>query len=47
MLYQVLRRTIERGNFDLAEIQEKLDVFYAVGRIIQDEYSELVGMLQN
>lgn len=47
MLYQVLRRTIERGNFDLAEIQEKLDVFYAVGRITQDEYSELVGMLQN
>ena len=47
MLYQVLRRTIERGNFDLAEIQEKLDVFYAAGRITQDEYSELVGMLQN
>ena len=47
MLYQVLKRTIERGGYDLAEMQEKLDVFYAAGRITQNEYSELVGMLQN
>lgn len=44
MLYQVLKRTIERGNYDLAEMQEKLDVFYAAGRINTGEYNELTAL---
>lgn len=45
MLYQVLKRTIERGGYDLAEMQEKLDVFYAADRITTAEYTGLTGML--
>lgn len=39
MLYQVLVRMINRGQLD--GLQEKLDVFYAVGRISETQYTEL------
>lgn len=43
MLYQVLSRMIDRGQ--TAGLQEKLDVFYAVGRISDAQYTELCGRL--
>lgn len=43
MLYRILKRMIERGQTD--GLEEKLDVFYASGRLIQVEYDELIGML--
>ena len=43
MLYQVLKRMILRG--DVSGLREKIDVFYAVDRLTQTEYTELCGML--
>lgn len=45
MLYLVLKRTFQRGGYDAADMQTKLDVFYAAGRITQAQYAELSGML--
>lgn len=45
MLYQVLKRTIERGGYNAAEMQEKLDVFYAADRISTAQYDELSAMI--
>ena len=43
MLYRTLKRMIERGQ--TANLAEKLDVFYAMGRITDAEYKELTEML--
>ena len=43
MLVTVLKKMIERGL--LEGLQEKIDVFYAVGRITDEEYMELVLMV--
>ena len=43
MLYRTLKRMIERNQTE--GMQEKLDIFYAAGRITAEQYSELVGML--
>ncbi len=43
MVYRVLKRMIERGTTE--GLSEKMDVFYAVGRITEAEYTELTGML--
>ena len=45
MLYQVLKRTIERGGYDAADMQEKLDVFYAADRITLAQYNELTVLV--
>ena len=43
MLYRTLKRMIERGNTE--GIEEKLSVFYAADKLTQEQYNELVGML--
>ena len=43
MLYRTLMRMIERGQID--GIENKLDIFYAAGKISEAEYSELIGMM--
>lgn len=45
MLYLILKRTIQRGGYDAAAMQTKLDVFYAADRITQAQYEELCGMI--
>lgn len=44
MLYRTLKRMIERGNTD--GLEEKIDIFFAAGKLTEAEYTELVGMLQ-
>ncbi len=44
MLYQVLKRMIDRG--DIEGLGDKLDVFFAVGRLTEAEYQELMGELR-
>lgn len=44
MLYRTLKRMIERGQTE--GIEKRLDVFYAAGKLTDDEYSELIGMLK-
>lgn len=43
MLYRTLRRMIERGNTE--GIAEKIDIFFAAGKLTETEYTELVGLL--
>lgn len=43
MLYKVLERMIERGQTDV--VSEKIDVFYAVGKITEKEYKKLLRMI--
>ena len=43
MLYRTLKRMIERGSVD--GMEEKLDIFFAAGKLSEAEYSELTAML--
>nr|DAU24972.1 MAG TPA: Short C-terminal domain [Bacteriophage sp.] len=43
MLYRICKRLIERGQ--TAGLADKLDVFYAIGRITEAEYKELTQLL--
>ena len=43
MLYRTLKRMIERGQTD--GLEEKIDVFYAAGKLTDMEYNELMAML--
>lgn len=42
-LYKVLKRMIEKGQTD--GIEEKIDVFYAAGKLTDEEYTTLLAML--
>lgn len=43
MLYRIVKRMIERG---LTEgIEEKLDIFFAAGKLTGVEYQELIAMI--
>lgn len=43
MLYRTLKRMIERG--DTEGIEKKIDIFYAAGKLTDEEYAELIGIL--
>lgn len=44
MLYRTLKRMIERGQSN--GIEEKLDIFFAAGKLTETEYTELMNMLK-
>lgn len=43
MLYRTCKRMIEKGNIE--GLEEKLDIFYARGKLDDDQYNELIQML--
>lgn len=43
MLFKVLKKQIEKSGLT-EELKEKIDVFYASGRLSEDEYKELMGI---
>lgn len=43
MLYRTLQRLIERGQTD--GLEEKIDLFYALGKLAETEYRDLAAML--
>ena len=43
MLYRVLKRLIEKGQTE--GLTNKLDIFFAVGKLTEAEYTELTGLL--
>ena len=43
MLYRVLKRMIEKGQTD--GLADKLDIFFAAGKLTEAEYQELTGLL--
>jgi hypothetical protein len=44
MLYRTLKRLIELGR--TAGLEEKIDIFFAVGKITEDQYNELNELLK-
>ena len=44
MLYRTLKRLVERGQ--TAGLEEKLDIFFAAGKLTEAEYTELAAMIQ-
>lgn len=45
MLYRICKRLIERGQ--TAGLADKLDVFFAMNRITEAEYKELIELLED
>jgi hypothetical protein len=45
MLYPVLKKTIERGEYDAAAIQENMDNLFAAGRLTAEQYEKLTSMI--
>lgn len=45
MLYRVLKRLIELGKTE--GLEERIDVFFATGKITADQYNELIELLKN
>lgn len=44
MLYRTLKRLIEMGKTE--GLEEKIDVFYAVGKLTESEYNELTRLIK-
>lgn len=48
MLFKVLKRAIERGNFESKEeMADKLAILFANDQLTEDEYVELLRLLNN
>lgn len=45
MLYRILLRLIERGLTD--GLEEKIDIFYAAGKLTDAEYADLINKLHS
>lgn len=43
MLYRTIKRMIERGQTN--GLEEKIDVFYAAGKLTEEEYNTLISTL--
>lgn len=43
MLFRTLKRLIERGQTE--GLDEKIDIFFAAGKLTEAEYHELTAML--
>lgn len=43
MLYRTLKRMIERGQTQ--DLEGKMDIFFAAGKLTEEEYTELLGLL--
>ena len=50
MLYRTLKahikNSIKKGNLDVADMTNKLDVFWGLGKLSDAEYKELTDMLK-
>ena len=44
MLYRTLKRMIERGQTN--GLEEKIDIFFATGKLTERESQELIAMLK-
>ena len=43
MLFRTLKKLIEAGRTD--GLEEKIDIFFAAGKITEEEYNTLIEML--
>ena len=47
MIYQLLKRMIVTGNYEKEDMQNKLDIFFAVNRITDEQYLELTELINS
>ena len=47
MIYTLLKRMITTGNYEKEDMQNKLDVFFAVNRITEEQYLELTELINS
>ncbi|MDY4081154.1 MAG: hypothetical protein SOY97_05950 [Candidatus Metalachnospira sp.] len=45
MIYKLVRKTIENGDYDKDSLIQKLDVYLLRNRITSEQYEELTGMM--
>ena len=45
MIYQLLKRMIVTGNYEKEDMQNKLDIFFAVNIITEEQYLELTELI--
>lgn len=45
-IYHLILRLIETGDFIEADLMEKLDVFYMMDEITDDEFDHLMSLIQ-
>ena len=45
MTYNVCKRVIQGGNYEKEDMTLKLDIFLLNDRITQEQYNELVGLM--
>lgn len=46
MTYNYCKKIIANGNYNKDDMLDKLDVFLLAGRITDEQYKELVGLLE-
>lgn len=44
-IYELLKRMISTGNYQREDMQNKLNVFFMVNQITQEQYLELTGLI--
>ena len=44
MLYRTIKRMIERGQTE--GLEEKIDIFFAAGKLTETEYNDLMTLLK-
>ena len=47
MIYALLKRMITKGNYEKEDMQNKLDIFFAVNRITEEQYLELTELINS
>lgn len=45
MTYKVCKRLIQNGNYEKEDMTMKLDAFLLNDRITQEQYTELIGLM--
>ena len=45
MAYKLMKRIIERGGYDAADVMDKLDTYYAACRLTTEQYNELMALV--
>lgn len=46
-IYHMLKRIIESGNYNKDDILNKIDTYYLVGRITDEQYLELLSLIMS
>lgn len=44
-IYDILKRVIGRGNYDVSDIQRKMDLYVLYDRITLEQYDELMALM--